>query len=92
MFRQDFCCAMAHIFDYIQLSDDHAIFEISIPENWVGKTVGNIDIRKKYNITIMALKRDGKLEMSITPDTVLDKDVTMMVLGASRDIHKCFHI
>ena len=50
-----------HIFDYIQLSDDHAIFEISIPENWVGKTVGNIDIRKKYNITIMALKRDGKL-------------------------------
>ena len=72
-----------HIFDYIQLSDDHAIFEISIPENWVGK---------KYNITIMALKRDGKLEMSITPDTVLDKDVTMLVLGASRDIQKCFHI
>ena len=81
-----------HIFDYIQLSDDHAIFEISIPENWLGKTVGNIDIRKKYNITIMALKRDGKLEMSITPDTVLDKDVTMLVLGASRDIQKCFHI
>ena len=81
-----------HIFDYIQLSDDHAIFEISIPENWVGKTVGNIDIRKKYNITIMALKRNGKLEMSITPDTVLDKDVTMLVLGASRDIQKCFHI
>lgn len=51
----------------------------------MGKTVGNIDIRKKYNITIMALKRDGKLEMSITPDTVLDKDVTMLVLGASRD-------
>ena len=81
-----------HIFDYIQLSDDHAIFEISIPENWLGKTVGNIDIRKKYNITIMALKRDGKLEMSITPDTVLDKDATMLVLGASRDIQKCFHI
>ena len=40
----------------------------------MGKTVGNIDIRKKYNINIMALKRDGKLEMSITPDTVLDKD------------------
>ena len=57
-----------------------------------GKTVGNIDIRKKYNITIMALKRDGKLEMSITPDTVLDKDATMLVLGASRDIQKCFHI
>ena len=81
-----------HILDYVELDDEHAIFEISVPENWVGKTVGNIDIRKKYNITIMALKRDGKLEMSITPDTVLDKDVTMLVLGASRDIQKCFHI
>ena len=58
----------------------------------MGKTVGNIDIRKKYNITIMALKRDGKLEMSITPDTVLEKDATMLVLGASRDIQKCFNI
>ena len=81
-----------HILDYVELDDEHAIYEISVPENWVGKTVGNIDIRKKYNITIMALKRDGKLEMSITPDTLLDKDVTMLVLGASRDIQKCFHI
>ena len=47
-----------HIFDYVQLSDTHAIFEIEMPENWVGKTVGQVDIRKKFNINIMALKRD----------------------------------
>ncbi len=81
-----------HIFDYVQLSDTHAIFEIEMPQNWVGKTIGQVDIRKKFNINIMALKRDGKLDMAIRPDTMLTGDATMLVLGESRDIQKCFKI
>ena len=69
-----------HIFDYVQLSDTHAIFEIEMPQNWVGKTIGQVDIRKKFNINIMALKRDGKLDMAIRPDTMLTDDATMLVL------------
>ena len=81
-----------HIFDYVQLSDTHAIFEIEMPQNWVGKTIGQVDIRKKFNINIMALKRDGKLDMAIRPDTMLTDDATMLVLGERRDIQKCFKI
>ena len=81
-----------HIFDYVQLSDTHAIFEIEMPQNWVGKTIGQVDIRKKFNINIMALKRDGKLDMAIRPDTMLTDDATMLVLGESRDIQKCFKL
>ena len=81
-----------HIFDYVQLSDTHAIFEIEMPQNWVGKTIGQVDIRKKFNINIMALKRDGKLDMAIRPDTMLTDDATMVVLCESRDIQKCFKI
>ena len=81
-----------HIFDYVQLSDTHAIFEIEMPQNWVGKTIGQVDIRKKFNINIMALKRDGKLDMAIRPDTMLTDDATMLVLGESRDMQKCFKI
>ena len=81
-----------HIFDYVQLSETHAIFEIEIPDNWVGKTIGQVDIRKKFNINIMALKRKGSLDMAIRPDTMLDRDVTMLVLGESKDIQKCFKI
>ena len=81
-----------HIFDYVQLSETHAIFEIEIPDNWVGKTIGQVDIRKKFNINIMALKRKGSLGMAIRPDTMLDRDVTMLVLGESKDIQKCFKI
>ena len=75
-----------HIFDYVQLSDTHAIFEIEMPQNWVGKTIGQVDIRKQFNINIMALKRDGKLDMAMRPDTMLTSDATMLVLGESRDI------
>ena len=81
-----------HIFDYVQLSDTHAIIEIEMPQNWVGKTIGQVDIRKQFNINIMALKRDGKLDMAIRPDTMLTSDATMLVLGESRDIQKCFKI
>lgn len=81
-----------HIFDYIALDHDYAIFEIEIPDVWVGKTIGEVDIRKKYNINIMAVKKDGKLEMTITPDTCLSENQTMLVLGNNKDIQRCFHI
>ena len=37
-----------HIFDYVELDEEHGIFEISIPDAWIGKTVGELDIRKEY--------------------------------------------
>lgn len=81
-----------HILDYIEIDDNYSIFEITIPEHWIGKTVGEIDIRKKYKINIMALKINGKIDLTIHSDTLLEKDKTMLVLGDHMDIQKCFHI
>ena len=81
-----------HILDYIELDEGHAIFEISIPEEWIGKTIGQLDIRKKYNINIMALKTNDIMNLKITSDTQLLKGSTMLVLGETKHIQKCFHI
>ncbi len=81
-----------HIFSYIELDENHAIFEVEVPKAWIGQSVGNINIRRKYNITIMALKQNGKMNLSITSETVLTDAVTLMVLGEYRDVQKCFHI
>lgn len=81
-----------HILDFIELDDDYAIFEVSTPDNWIGKTIGQIDIRKKFGINIMAIKHDGKMNLTIHPDTVLEEGETMLVLGEYKDIQKCFHI
>ena len=81
-----------HILDYIELDEEHAIFEISVPNGWAGKTIGQLDIRKKYDINIMALKHNGTMNLRISPDTSLPKDDTMLVLGDIKSIQKCFHI
>lgn len=81
-----------HIFDYIELDNDYAIFEIELPEGWIGRTVGEINIRQKYNINIMAIKREGKMELTIMPDTRFVGDEALLVLGNNKDIQKCFHI
>ena len=60
-----------HIFDYVELDEEHGIFEISIPDAWIGKTVGELDIRKKYNVFFMALRCNGVLVMNISSETLL---------------------
>ena len=84
--------ASNHVLDYIKLDDSHAIFEVAVPHDWIGKTVGQIDIRKKYAINIMAVKEDGKMDLSVTPETVLTDRKTMLVLGEKKAIQKCFRI
>ena len=84
--------ASNHILDYVKLDEDHAIFEITVPRDWVGKTVGEIDIRKRYGINIMAVKENGKMNLTVTPETVLTGNRTMLVLGEHRAIQKCFRI
>lgn len=81
-----------HILDYVELDDSHAIFEIEIPKNWIGKTIGQLDIRNKHHINIMALKSEGDLDLNVRADTVIPGDKTMLVLGNMKDIQKCFHI
>ncbi len=81
-----------HILDYIELDESHAIFEVSVPKAWVGKSILQLDVRKKYNINIMGVKRGGRMNVSVSPDTVLTEDVTLLVLGEYRALQKCFHI
>ena len=77
-----------HIFDYIELDNDHAIFEVQVPKEWVGRTVGELDVRKKYNINIMGLKESGRMNLSITPDTGITDSQTMLVLGSMKQIDR----
>ena len=81
-----------HILDYIELDNDHAMFEIPVPENWAGRSIGQLDIRRKYNINIIGVKKSGKLELSLSPEMVLAAGETMLVLGRNKDLQKCFHI
>lgn len=81
-----------HIFDYIEIDKQHAIFEAEVPKAWVGKSIGTLDVRKKFGINILGIKRLGKTDVSITPDTILSEDITMLALGEYKALQKCFRI
>lgn len=81
-----------HILDYIEVDDSHGIFEVDVPLAWIGKSVGELDIRRKFDINIIALRRGGKTEFSVSPDMTLDDECTLLVMGELRALQKCFRI
>lgn len=85
-------CTSDSVLDYIELDDGYSIFEMAIPEEWYNKTIGNLDIRKKYGINILGVRDFGKLNMNITPSTLLDTESSVLVLGSMKAIQKCFKI
>ena len=81
-----------HILDYIEIDETCSIYEVDVPKEWVGKTIGNIDIRKKFNINIIAVKENGKANAFVTPDTLLTDNKTLLVLGENKMLNKCFGV
>lgn len=85
-------CSSEHILDYIELDDEYAIFEVEIPSDWSGKSILELDIRKKHGINILGVRTNGKLNMNITPNTVFGHGTSVLVLGQEKAVHKCFRI
>ena len=81
-----------HILDYVELDDDYSIFELDIPKEWCGKTIGTLNIRQKFGINILGIRENGILNMNITPETNLSKENSILVLGRQKAIQKYFHI
>ena len=79
-----------HIIDYIEIDESCAIMEMTIPKEWLGKSIRQIDIRKKYEINIVALKQNGKAIANFSPDDILIEDYTMLVIGDYKRIRKAF--
>ena len=79
------------ILDFIHLDNNYAIYELKIPKKWFGKTLSQINIRKKYKVNILTLKRSSEVFIP-APDTVMQTDDIAFVIGEVRDILKCFKI
>ena len=81
-----------HILDYIEIDNEHSIFEVSVPKEWIGKTIGEIDIRKLYGINILGIKDENKLSVDVIPSKVLSSELSLLVIVDYKKIQKCFKI
>ena len=81
-------CNTKNVFDFIELGDEYAIFEISTPSQWVNKSLLGINVRQKFRINVLAYKKGEKLYPLPGPDYVFNSKDHIVVLGKHNDITK----
>ncbi len=74
------------IIDYINLSDKFSIAEVSPLKSWHGLTLIESNIRKQYNLNIVAIKRTSKIVVNPRPDEVIEENDVLVVIGDNADI------
>lgn len=77
-----------NILDYIELSDDYSIVEVRASHHLIGKSLVELDIRKKYSCNVMAIKNGGKFNISPGPNDPLVEGDIMVIVGQNDDLKK----
>jgi len=78
----------ANILDFIELSPDYSIVEVTAPSQWMGKDIKTLDVRAKYGINIMAIKSDDDINISPrATDEIREGDV-LVIIGSINDLSK----
>lgn len=78
------------VLDYFELTPCYSIYEIPVPAKWEGKTIREIGVRTKFNVSVLATRIKGSQELKPMPkaEYVFSADETLMVLGHNCDVNK----
>lgn len=76
-----------HVFDYIELNDEYGIYEIPVMEEWVGRSIVDVNFRSRYKMSILGFKREKETQLLPLADHVFEKNEHLMVIGRKEDVH-----
>lgn len=82
--------ASDNILDFFHLEREYYIYELKVPKDWHSKTILQIDIRKRFNINILTIKRSSEVLIP-SADTVILPDDVVFVLGEWKDIQRALN-
>ncbi len=74
--------------DIIELSNDVSMIELDVKHEWIGKTLMDLNFRKKYNLNVIALKENQKININIDPNMPLSQNTKLIVIGDKSKISK----
>ena len=77
------------ILDTFEVDPSVSIYEVRVPKDWDSKTIAGLDIRRKYQLNVIAVRVSGRLSMPM-PDMVLHTGDQVLVIGSLEDIQHCF--
>ncbi len=87
-------CALARsltkpsILDRFDIDPNHSIVEVLVPEEFNGKTVAQLELRKRYGLNLLAIGQDEQFEINPDPNKRLYKGMALVVIGSNRDIDR----
>lgn len=73
--------AGSNLLELVQFSNDFSLIEIKAHEDWIGKSLIDLDFRKSYKMNVVAFERDGKMLMDIDPNIDIRKDDVLVLIG-----------
>lgn len=76
------------VLDLINLTGDYTMADITAPAGWIGRTIQEIDIRKRYNVNLLVIHRGSEVLMSLDADTQIMKGDDLLVLGHRGDVER----
>ena len=77
-----------HVFDYIELPDDYAIYEIPPLPEWLGKSIREVNFRVKYRVSILGTKKAEAVSLLPPADHIFKADEHLMVIGRGEDVER----
>lgn len=75
-------------FDIADISEDISIIELKAKSEWIGKSLKELELRKKYSINVIALSKNGNVEIALQPDTVIEENMQMIVIANKKEIYR----
>lgn len=77
-----------HVFDYIELTEDYAIYEIPPLTEWLGKSIRDVNFRVKYKVSILGTKKGEEVSLLPSADHIFAADEHLMVIGRAEDLDR----
>ena len=79
----------ASAFDYLELSSDYGIFEIAPPKSWIGHSLKELDIRKKYRLNVIAYKENDVIKAVDSQDFIFRETMHLLIAGERQSFQQC---
>lgn len=74
--------------DYIELSNDYSILEVEVNQEWIGRTLREINMRATYGINVMAIREGTDITVTPGPDKLLEAGDVLVVIGSNESLRK----
>jgi trk system potassium uptake protein len=77
-----------HVLNFIELSKDYSVEEIKVPERMTDKTLRELDLRARFNLSVIAIRQENEINISPSPDKIIDRGDVLIVIGENRDLER----